>query len=150
MGLGHTFEVNGTLTQGPDSLSSDQYDYSYNVDLKSLLTQTKLIYAYNDTLYPYLLLGLGTTFNKASNFKTTVPAITSVTKNYSANTAHSLTYQLGLGIDKQILPSTRLGISYRYVNFGQVNLGSPSFGSGTLSQSNLDTHEVLLQLTYAI
>lgn len=94
-----TFQVNGTLTQGVDAVSSDQYDYHYNVELKELLAQTKLIYARYESLYPYVLLGLGTTLNKASNFQTTVPATTATTKNYSKNTAHSLTYQLGFGID---------------------------------------------------
>jgi opacity protein-like surface antigen len=148
----NTFQVKGTLTQGVDSLSSEQYGYHFNVSLHQLLAQSKLMYVFQESFYPYFLMGLGTSFNKSSNYGTTVPATLALTREYSNNTAHSFTYQLGLGLDTQILSSARLGISYRYVDFGHVSLGSVKlgqpFGEGTLSQSNLYGNEILLQLTY--
>lgn len=149
-----TYNNAGLFVQGADPDSSQQYTYSYQVVLRELLAQTKLMYTYRDKFYPYVLLGLGGSFNKASLFSTNVPPFLTFSRDYANNTARSFAYKVGLGSDVDIMTNTRIGVAYRFSGFGAISLGSAhidgSAVSGTLSQSNLYVNEVLIQLTYVI
>lgn len=148
------FQVRGNLIQGVDSQSSNLYQYDFNVRAHELLAQMKLMRVSRDIFYPYLLVGLGTSFNDASDFGTSVPPTLAFTRNYMDETTRSFAYQFGAGLDVSLIQNVRLGVSYRYANLGAVRLGAANISgtgvSGTLSQSSLYANEVLLQLSCLI
>lgn len=155
MGLGYNqawnFQAKGSFLQGVDTQSEDQYSYHYNILTRQLLAEGKLLYQLKKRYHPYVLLGLGAAFNDASDYGTNVPPFLSFTRQYKDNTQTSFTYSVGVGIDVDVLEHLRLGIGYRFADFGQVKLGNATIDttsvSGTLSQNHLYASEVLAQIT---
>lgn len=149
-----SYQAQGTFLQGADTSSTDQYTYKYNTVARALLAEAKLMRIYQDKFYPYLLVGLGGSFNKSSNFSTNVPPFLTFTRTYANNSSRSFAYNVGVGIDMNIAQHARLGLGYRFAGLGQANLGASTIDnthvSGVLSQSNLYENEILLQLTYII
>ncbi|MDF1683804.1 MAG: outer membrane beta-barrel protein [Legionellaceae bacterium] len=148
------YNTQGILTQGIDAQSADQYTYQFNTVVHQVLAQAKVMKRWNNKLYPYALLGLGASFQDASSFSTSVPPFLSFTRAYTDNTTGSFSYQVGAGIDVDIAKHVRLGIGYRFADFGETRLGSASinntFVSGRLGQSPLYANEAIAQLTYVL
>ena len=149
-----SFKTNGTLTQGADEPSSNQYHYQFKTVTRQVLAQAKLMHPYRNTFYPYMLLGLGGSINSSSEFSTSVPQFLTFTREYRHNTSRSFAFRVGAGIDVAVAPQVRLGIGYRFAGLGKLSLGSASIDgihvAGTLSQPNLYANEVLIQLTSII
>ena len=149
-----TYVVSGTLTQGLDPQSSNQFAYQYKVTTRQLLAQAKLMRPYKQRYYPYFLLGLGGSFNSAFSYSTNIPAQLISTQEYANKTSRSFAYRVGLGLDVDVLSHTRLGIAYRFSGLGAVGLGGGHIGGvsvpGSLTQSQMYANEVLAQLTYLI
>lgn len=146
------FSAKGTLTQGVDAASEDFYTYHYQIITRQLLVTTKWLYQFKKCLLPYLFVGIGPSFNKAYDYDTNVPVDLAFTRQYSSHTTSAFSYALGLGFDANINSHIRLGIEYRFADLGKVQLGSAMIDttsvSGTLSQSNFYTNELLARLTY--
>jgi len=156
--------VQGNLQQVQRGPINATFPYNYQIQARQLLFDNKLLFAIASIYHPYISFGIGAGMNTASNY--TVDKSASAI-NYPAvfpgsNTMTSLSYELGLGVDvdlKKILPQAqglRLGIGYRYVNWGEAGLGG---GSRTLILDHVDTigyqvkqslmsQELLLQLSY--
>ena len=149
-----TYKINGSLIQGADAPYADQYNYQFHAVTRQVLAQAKFMRPYHDTFYPYILVGLGASFNTASNFSTSVPPFLTFTREYQNNTSSSFAYRVGVGVDVDIAQHLRLGVAYRFADLGGIRLGSASIDnigvSGRLSQSNLYANEGLIQLTYII
>lgn len=157
-GLGYyyinSFTAEGTVTQGVDIPSSDEYDVHYHIRSQQLLLDTKWLYS-PGRYHPYLSAGVGGAVNTASSFSTAItPPFTTVSRTFEDHNTTNWTYTLGLGLDVDINSMTRIGVGYRYNNLGKVKLGDSSiFGvpqSGTLSQSHVYTNDVIAQLTFII
>ncbi len=148
------YEAQGNFVQGVDAGSANQYTYQYNVTARELLAQAKLMRPYRDKFYPYVLAGLGGSFNQASSYSTNVPPFLTFTREYANNTSGSFAFRVGLGVDMDVTQHARLGVAYRFAGLGSANLGSAKLDtipvSGALSQSYLYANEVLFQLTYVI
>ena len=149
-----TYKAQGNFVQGADAGSANQYSYQYRVTARELLAQAKLMHPYHDKFYPYVLAGIGGSFNRASSYANNVPPFLTFTREYANNTSGSFAYRVGLGADMDITQHARLGLAYRFSGLGTANLGAANIDgtrvSGALSQSNLYANEVLLQLTYVI
>lgn len=149
-----SYQAKGNFVQGADAGSADQYTYQYKVTARELLAQAKLMRSYHDKFYPYVLAGIGGSFNQASSYATNVPPFLTFTRDYVNNTSGSFAYKVGLGMDMDVTQHARLGVAYRFSGLGQADLGSANIDnvgvSGHLSQSNLNANEVLVQLTYII
>jgi opacity protein-like surface antigen len=147
-----SMDVNGILEQG---VSSPYYQstYSYSVNSSQYLVEAKLhreFYQY----FPYVFLGLGVASNTAHDYSTAVPSYLAVTPNYSNRTTNSFTYSLGLGVDYFVMPKLSIGLGYRFINLGNVGLGSGVIRStrvgAELTQSNLYINTLLAQFNYFI
>lgn len=155
LGLGYdqaaSFTVKGSLVQGADVPSEDTFSYQYNVTLRQLLVEGKFLFTVATWYHPYLFGGIGAAFNSASGFSTTVPPFLTFTRNYASNTNTVFSYAVGFGLDYDIDAVFRIGVGYRFSDFGKVSLGSATIDttsvSGTLSQSHIYTNEVLAQIT---
>lgn len=155
LGLGYDHAWNlrgeGSLIQGADVQSSDQFSYHYNVLSRQLLAEGKLLYNFKKCYHPYILLGLGAAFNEAADYSTNIPPFLTFTRIYKDNTQTSFTYTMGVGMDVDVMDHLRLGVSYRYADLGQVRLGRATIDTtgvgGTLSQTHLFASEILAQAT---
>lgn len=158
MGLGYNqawnFHAEGSLLQGADTQSADQYSYHYDILTRQLLAEGKLLYQFKEIYHPYVLLGLGAAFNKASGYSTNVPPFLTFTRQYQNNTQTSFAYNVGMGVDVDIQEHLRLGVGYRFADFGQAKLGQGIIDttnvSGTLSQTHLYASEILAQFTIVV
>jgi opacity protein-like surface antigen len=147
-------KVNGNLTQGAEVVSQNYYTYNYNVIIRQLLLDAKILYTYQQIFHPYIFGGLGLGLNRASDYTTNVPPDLTFTQEYKSKTSTSFSYALGFGVDIDIHEKVRLGIGYRFTNLGQVSLGSASIDGisvpGTLSQNHLYANELIAQLSMVL
>jgi opacity protein-like surface antigen len=155
-GLSYTgasaFSAKGTFLQGADLQSADTYNYSYNILERQLLVQSKLLYTFMQRYHPYGVVGIGSAFNRAYNFQTSVPSTITFTREYNDSTTISLAYLVGLGIDVDITNNWRLGIGYRFADLGSTSFGGTSIGgtnvSGTISQTHSYNNIGLLEVSW--
>jgi hypothetical protein len=160
VGLGYNetthFHVRGTFLQGADELSEDQFNYRFNTLARQILAEAKLLYNIQCACYrpyhPYVLVGLGASFNRAEHFRTNVPPFLTFTREFDNHRETSFSYAVGLGIDVDVTPCLRFGLGYRFTDFGRVRLGRATIDDvpvqGTLSRPHFYAHEILAQLTY--
>lgn len=146
--------VSGSLTQGVTPPSSDIYGYSYAIATQQLLLENKLMARVNNRLLPYFTFGLGTAFNNSYDFRTTAQPTLVFTPQFPSKKVSSFSYNLGVGVDVNIEPHTRLGLGYRFTNFGRTSLGNGTINTTalpyTLSQSHLYVNELVAQISYVL
>ena len=144
------FSVQGLFTQGADPQSTDTYTYAYGVVTRQLLFDGKLFYIIKKYFRPYILVGAGSSFNRAYNYTTNTTPCLTLTRWYSNKTNASFSYAVGFGIDTSITSHLRIGIGYRFTDLGETNLGDANIDgtsvTGTLCQSHLYANEVLTQI----
>jgi len=158
LGLGYNqtvpFEANGTFTQSIlPVLSQINWNYEYNIRARQLLVESKLQYHVADRYHPYVFAGLGAGFNTASNYRAYV-LLPNITRQYRDSTTESFSYSVGLGLDVDVIERVRLGIGYRFADYGKAELGQANIlghnVAGTLSQAHLYTNTILTQLTFLL
>lgn len=147
------FSGRGTVTQGADLSSSDQFVYHYDMLVQQALVESKLLFNCLNQFHPYFALGLGAAFNRANNYQVNItPSFSTFSPNFADHTQRSFSYSTGVGIDMDVPQHWRFGLGYRFANLGKVKLGQGYIDTvaipSTLSQSRLYTHEVIAQLTY--
>lgn len=155
LGLGYNqaaeFTVKGTLTQGADVHSQAVFRYSYDVTLMQLLLEGKLLMTIAEIYHPYLFGGAGLSFVKGSSYSTSVPPFLTFTRMYANNTNTNFSYSVGAGLDIELDSTFRIGVGYRFSDYGSLKLGNAVIDttqvSGTLSQSHIYTNEILAQVT---
>jgi opacity protein-like surface antigen len=158
LGLGINQEGNfhpkGILTQGANVGPQNMYNYTYNIVSRQVLLEGKLFLAERKMLHPYVLLGMGGAFNTASDFQTSVPDYLAFTREYDDKTTSNFSYQVGLGIDVEVIPNLRLGLGYRFADMGIVQLGQARINGnntqGRLSSRHLYLNKVLGEITWVI
>ena len=115
------------------------------------MLESKMAYILDWRYRPYIFLGLGAAYNTASNYRAYVP-FPNLTRQYQNKGVTSFTYSVGFGIDADITKNIRLGVGYRFSDYGKNQLGQANiFGNqvaGTLSQKDLYINTVLVQLSY--
>ena len=98
------------------------------------------------------MLGIGASFNKTSNYQTSVPPFLEFTPAFSNHAQTNFTYAIGPGIDIGISKSFRIGVAYRFTDLGAANTGAAQIDgiliSNTLNQSHFYTNQILAQFTY--
>lgn len=145
------YSAKGVFTQGADFASTDTYVYHFDVLSRQLLVDAKFLYTFNQ-FHPYLLAGLGLSFNRAHGFSTNVPPFLTFTREYGNNTENTFSYVLGLGVDADMNRNWRFGVGYRFVDLGKVRLGGATIDTtrvrGTLSQRNFYANQLLAEITY--
>jgi opacity protein-like surface antigen len=144
------FNPTGVVYQFADF---DYGNLTYNYSLKSqrYLIQTKLLYAINDIIHPYITGGAGEAVNKSYSYYELPVSSADVPmqETFANKTVHSFTYSLGLGLELAVNEHLRFGVGYNYVNLGRAGLGvAPSQDStDTLKLNNLNTNEFMMTLS---
>lgn len=121
----------------------DTLNYTYSIRSIPLLVVGQLGYTLRNKWQPYVIGGLGVSLNRASDYNeiptnsgNTAMAMRSMFGDYT-NTAFA--YTLGLGISYLLIPSTSVGVEYRFA----------SYGSGSFSQNNGSTTGLNLGQIYS-
>jgi opacity protein-like surface antigen len=143
----NTFTIEGIEHQ---SSSPTAYNYYYNVAPRQFLLEGKALYQYRDIFHPYMSAGMGESFNSVYVYESTPPNnILPPTFSYHGN--YSFTYALGVGVDVDVMQQVRLGIGYRFTDFGEADLGHGNQNGvsfpGTINQSHLYMNAIMAQLT---
>lgn len=155
-GLGYyqpsTLSTRGALIQGADPASNDTYNYRYQTQSQQLLAESKLYWIAKENIQPFLMLGIGVSFNKTSNYQTSVPPFLEFTPEFSNHTQTNFTYAVGPGIDINLSKSFQIGVAYRFTDLGSANTGSAQIDeipiSSTLKQAHLYANQILAQFTF--
>lgn len=145
--------VDGNISQGIEPPYYES-NYTYAVNSMQLFVEAKLRHLRYQEFSPYFVLGLGAAFNQAQNYSTNIPAYLTVTPMFSNNNTSSFAYALGLGFDYKIDPKLSLGLIYRFINLGEVALGSGKIRATPVSnpfkQSNVYINTLAVHLNYFI
>jgi opacity protein-like surface antigen len=157
-GLGYyqpsAFHAEGTVTQGVDTESENQYSYKYFIQSHQLLIENKLLYHWHGYC-PYLYAGIGAAWNNSHSFNVNIqPAFTTYSNQFQNRSKTAFTYSIGFGIDVPFGEQARLGVGYRFSDLGGAKTGNGMIDtvttSTTLSQSHLYTNEIFAQFTALI
>ncbi len=145
--------VKGTLVQDVVAHPTEEYQYEYIIDSYQFLLETKILLQL-DRLYPYISAGAGVSLNRSQSFTAEPESIdyTAASPSYSDRTRTAFTYQVGAGIDYDIIPYLRLGVGYRYTHLGNAELGTGELAgvniAETLNSVDIQAQEIIAQLTY--
>ncbi|KTC91143.1 outer membrane beta-barrel protein [Fluoribacter dumoffii] len=150
------YHANGLVTQGLDDLSADSFSYQYDIQVRQVLFENKLLFNWTVqpmVLHPYVSGGIGVGVNSAQDYDVVIsPLFTTFSNQFTDKTHTDFSYRVGAGIDVDVTNWVRVGVGYRFADFGKVTLGNatidqiPTFNH--LSQSHFYTNEVMGQLTF--
>ena len=154
--ISNTFETNGIdYFYSIPTLGNKKYQFS--LMNQRAMFENKVLFALDEVLYDYpgfyfyLMLGIGLAFNNAYDYhETSIDPTTPPPDTYFAdNSTTSPTYSAGLGIEAELAETLRLGLGYRFSDFGQVSLGDYNYGDtgNTLTNNNVLVNEMILELT---
>lgn len=140
------FDAKGLVSQGTSPATAVVFPYNYYVSSQRWLIESKLLYN-KRRLHPYVMAGIGAAVNEAANFQVGSGATASY--QFGNNTMRSITYSLGIGLDVDVAANVRLGIGYRFSDYGSYQLGRGVIGStvttNDLGQAHLYVNEILAQ-----
>ena len=125
--------VNGINTIGVEPQTSTTYHYNYDLQTQQVLGTLKLFATTYERFHPYGEVGIGAAFNHAGQYNaiTTETGSVNLTPGFSNQNQTQFSYSLGLGVDTQVNKKIRVGLGYRYSNFGLSSLGN-----GTVTYNN--------------
>lgn len=148
------FTVKGTLTQGVDPQSSDQFQFQYRLQSQQLLIDSKWLYYWREFMHPYILIGIGGSYNQAYNYEVNVPVCTTFSPLFQNHNRYALAWSVGFGIDFELTPKIRAGLAYRFFDFGKSELNDSFIDTiptrNSYSQSHLYQNVFMGQFTYLI
>lgn len=154
--------ISGEETQAP-STSIDAvniWNYQYKTSSRQVLIENKLLLLSQVDYFPYFMIGVGGSFNRAYNFQATPQNSGEVaTAIFEDHTSKTFTYTLGFGLDLDIFDHVRLGAGYRFAYLGKFDLGKGTINTGTggnvfplpaLESKSVYNNEIVVQLMYLV
>jgi opacity protein-like surface antigen len=143
-----TFTLDGTESQNTSAYS---YGYSYNVVPRQMTLEARLFYQYKNIFHPYVLAGIGQAFNSVYFYQSAPPPDTGNSPTFSNHNNTSFSYSVGFGVDVDVMENIRLGVGYRFQDFGTADLGRGNQNgnpfSGTLQQKHLYANAFVVQFS---
>ena len=150
--------INGLNTVGIQPQSITSYRYNYHFQTQQVLATLKLFATSYERFHPYGEVGLGAAFNHAGQYQATTINFGSLnlTPGFSNQNKTQFSYSLGLGVDRQVNKKIRVGLGYRYSNFGSSPLknGRVVFNNYqfpvpfALGHSKAYANQLLARITY--
>jgi opacity protein-like surface antigen len=149
-----SLNVSGNVTQGADLPSADIFTYHYSISPHQMLAEAKFLYNMR-RFHPYAMLGLGASLNDSQSYAVNItPPFITFSNQFANHTEAAFSYALGFGVDMDIDRYVRLGVGYRFRDFGESKTGhgviDTTVTSNRLKEDNLHTNEVLAQLTWVL
>ena len=129
----------------------DTLNYSYSISSIPLLVVGQLGYTLHDQWQSYVIGGLGISWNRATDYNEvpTYPANTAMAMRsmFGDNTNTAFAYTLGLGIGYLLIPTTSLGVEYRYTSYGSGRFNQNNSSTTGLNLSNIYSNDLFVRLT---
>jgi len=129
-------------------------DYTYAVSSIPLFAVSQIGWQIGKRIEPYVIGGIGVSWNKASNYHEDPLSAQATTNSiFRSKTLSSFAYTVGAGVAFQVSSSSSIGLEYRYTNYGKASLGTnglkgfPTSGSQKLSLGNIHSNALLLRFT---
>lgn len=166
--LGLAFYQSTTLSQLGEEVQApmsnlnaiNTWNYQYKILNRQVLLENKFLFALRTCYHPYLIAGLGESFNYTYGFQVTPQNSGEVaTAIFDDHQNKSFIYTMGLGLDIDLMEKIRLGVGYRYSYLGAYNLGKGIINTGAggsifflpaLKSAHSLNHQMQIQLTYFI
>lgn len=136
----------------------DSLNYRFNARSSALLAESRWFYTTYKDWQPFALLGIGGAWNKLNRYGEvpTNPALSAapIPRQFGPDTTTSFAYELGLGLQRLLYEDKgrhlnyRGSIDYRYISFGEGNLGriSTQTTNQRLRINHLYTQGILFSL----
>jgi opacity protein-like surface antigen len=145
--------VRGNESQGvigsPET--TDFYTYRYTITPQQVLAEAKLLYTFKEKYFPFVLVGMGASFDSVRSYGINYPAFLTFVPEFSSHNVTAFSYRLGIGLDYATSDDLRVGIGYYFSDFGKVQTGSghvDDYGVRTnLQQPHLLANELVAQMT---
>lgn len=156
--------TSGLNTVGIENATVTMYNYAWQLQVQQVLAVGKIYATVESTLFnhqaffPYFSVGLGGAFSNAKNFSAVAlqPPGVNITPTYSNDTQSYFSYNLGLGVDAPVYQNFRVGLGYRFSDFGNSSLGVGQVAINqyivpttfTLRASHTYANQFLAQISY--
>lgn len=129
-----------------------KYEYNWDLTANLLLASTKLNLFQYGKLSPFITGGIGSSFNRTSDYKekALAGAMPRANPQFNKFSTSEFAYQLGVGVDLQLAPQFIVSVGYNYQDLGQISSGS---GKGVWSTQSLNpgsyhSNELLVSISY--
>ncbi|MGQ3892716.1 outer membrane protein [Legionella sp. CNM-4043-24] len=143
--------VSGDLAQGIAPPFS-QFNYGYNYTSSQLTADAKIMRHWHKSFYPYVIASVGTAWNRAFKYVTSVPDFLTRTPYYQNKDKASLSYTVGGGIDVLKSDDFTIGLGYRFSDLGTIGLGNGHIGNietpSQLKLSPVYVNTLLIEVNY--
>lgn len=101
----------------------NNYTYRYKINHSHVAAKAKILVDKYPFVTPWISASLGAGFNRATNFSNTPVIFEAIaTPDFAAHTTTALTYNLGLGIQKNLKNNLQLSLGYEFADWGQSHL----------------------------
>jgi len=150
--------IKGINTVGIEPQTETTYRYNYNFQTQQILGTLRLFATTYERFHPYGEIGLGAAFNHAGQYKATTTETGSInlTPLFATQNQTQFSYSLGLGVETQLYTKIRVGLGYRYSNFGSSSLGDGKVTFNnyqspvpfTLGSSNTYANQLIARISY--
>ena len=149
----HLGKLEGTITEF-SMPSMKNYSYSYLATQNVMLVTNRLTLMMNKQWHPYLLLGLGLSFNTVKDYNEKPLADAAIvyprrSLSFADNTKLLPAGLVGIGLNYNISSKFSLGLLYSHLFTGTVRLGESKVRSGVYGpKMNFSNDTILLNLQY--
>lgn len=145
-------KVDGQIEEFSDPEFTN-YNYNYQLDHEMLSLFTKLnIYRFN-RFSPYVLFGIGSSWNRSSDYHEIAMADVDPAREppqFGDKTDRQFAYDIGLGIDFMINENLSLSLAYDYLNFSsnETGFGKEEFFEDKKLQNRSHANSLSINLRY--
>ena len=150
----------GINTVGIEPKTVTTYTYNYHFETQQVLATFRLLTTTYERFHPYGEVGIGAAFNYLGQYHATTAETGSInlTPIFDNGNTTQFSYVLGVGIDTEVNPNIRVGIGYRYSNFGSSSLGNGAVTFGSyhapvsfnLRGSDNYANQIMAQFSYVV
>jgi opacity protein-like surface antigen len=147
------FAPYGTVYQFGDPLFGN-LNYTYNIESRRYLFQTKFLYSIMQFIHPYLSGAAGVAVNKSYSYSE-IPVTSAdvpMLGPFADKTYRAFAWSVGAGLEMDVHEHARFGVGYSYSHLGNAGLGIAPLqdSNDKLVLNNLTANEFFLQLSYIV
>ncbi len=115
-------DLSGDIWEDADP-AFNNYIYDYKIRHTHVALKGKLLADYGQVAMPYFSGSIGVGFNRAHDYTSTHKIFQEVSApNFQDHTKTSLTYTLGVGIQKNLNEHLQYGLGYEFADWGKIQL----------------------------
>jgi opacity protein-like surface antigen len=128
------------------------YKYKWDLTANVLLASAKLNLFQYGKIAPYVNGGIGSSFNRTSNYQeTALPGVAPRTSpRFGKFSTSEFAYNAGVGVDLQLTPQFIISVGYNYFDLGQISSGPGKeiWSDQSLNPGSYHSNEILVSLSY--